>query len=152
MSPDTQCPNCDSIINDRLAYYISRVLRGLGVSFSIVLLIFFAVFILMPDKSIQMQETVSLLAMVVLAVLSVIFIYMQTWSFILTRIANRGLLVILIVFLPILLAAWALESLKILKPDYPLVVALGLILGVIVALASFVVFRINVDTYDYVRD
>jgi hypothetical protein len=106
----------------------------------------------MQDKSMQMQETASLSALAMLAVLSVIFIIMQMWSLILTRIIYRGLLIVTVIFLLTVGIAWALGALKLYKPDNTMVVALGLILGVIMTLASFIIVRINDDTYDYIND
>jgi hypothetical protein len=151
-SPVTECPECGSIINDRGAYYLCRAIRGLSVAFSFTLILFIPVLLYTQDKSMQMQENAALIAMVALGLLTVIFIYKQMWSLIISRIIYRGMYIIVAALLLVVGISGILSALRIYRPNNTLVVAGGLILGIILTLASYIIIKLNRDTYEYVED
>jgi DNA-directed RNA polymerase subunit RPC12/RpoP len=141
-SPDFQCPKCGRIINDKGAYYISRVLRALGIAFAVMLILSIPGIIIRESWVFVPAGAVAMIVLIVL-------IIQQMWSLLLIRVLYRAILVFLIVALVLAAPAFALQAMNWYQPDGPMLTAAILVVSLILTIVSLLLFKINTKTYDY---
>jgi hypothetical protein len=142
-SPMSKCPNCGSVINDKLAYYFCRIGRGIGAGFVLSVPIILLELVYLP-------KTFPLISIPVIVVLSFFFAYMQMWTLILARMTLRASLIVIVAMVIFELARWVLGTLNIMALDNGLTVLAGLITGIVLSAVSLAIVKVKSNTFDYV--